>query len=98
MVDLVWSVGLVSNGKPAAFWVGHCYNIILPTITSREINTDESVHNDHKHLILRSDSGPTGLCGISTEILVRPIDYIGLYLIVTASSLVTVNILYRIYY
>ena len=28
----------------------------------------------------------------------KPVDYIGLYLIVIASSLATVNILYRIYY
>ena len=28
----------------------------------------------------------------------KPIDYIGLYLIVIASSVVTVNILYRIYF
>ena len=29
---------------------------------------------------------------------VKPIDYIGLYLIVTASSMATINILYRLYY
>ena len=29
---------------------------------------------------------------------VKPIDYIGLYIIVTASSMVTVNWLYRLYY
>ena len=29
---------------------------------------------------------------------VKPIDYIGLYLIVTASSMATINILYRIYF
>ena len=29
---------------------------------------------------------------------VKPIDYIGLYLIVTASSMITVNWLYRLYY
>ena len=28
----------------------------------------------------------------------KPIDYIGLYLIVIAASCITVNILYRIYY
>ena len=28
----------------------------------------------------------------------KPIDYIGLYLIVVASSLATINILYRIYF
>ena len=28
----------------------------------------------------------------------KPVDYIGLYLIVIASSCVTVNILYRLYY
>ena len=28
----------------------------------------------------------------------KPIDYIGLYLIVIASSMATVNILYRMYY
>ena len=28
----------------------------------------------------------------------KPIDYIGLYLIVIASSVATINILYRIYY
>jgi len=28
----------------------------------------------------------------------KPVDYIGLYLIVIASSVVTINILYRMYY
>ena len=28
----------------------------------------------------------------------KPVDYIGLYLIVIASSIATVNILYRMYY
>ena len=28
----------------------------------------------------------------------KPVDYIGLYLIVTASSMATINILYRLYF
>ena len=39
---------------------------------------------------------PNMLDSIHTDM--KPIDYIGLYLIVIASSLVTINMLYRIYY
>ena len=45
---------------------------------------------------------PLGFRPIHTQQIphteVKPIDYIGLYLIVTASSMVTINILYRLYY
>ena len=45
---------------------------------------------------------PLGFRPIHTEQIpfkeVKPIDYIGLYIIVTASSMATVNILYRIYF
>ena len=43
-------------------WVGHHYNIVLPTLTSRGV---EYTHNDRNSHILHSRRGPLGPCGIS---------------------------------
>ena len=45
-------------------WLCHRYRIVLPTLTSRGV---KYTHNDHKHLILHHDSGPTRIRLIPTE-------------------------------
>ena len=45
-------------------WVGHHYNIVLPTLTSRGV---KYTHNDHKHSILDPDRGPTRIRLIPQE-------------------------------
>ena len=68
----------------------------LPTITSREINRLYATII----LVLLCDVMCTWLCPIHPYEIsqVSPIDYIGLYLIVIGSSMVTVNWLYRLYF
>ena len=45
-------------------WLAHRYRIVLPCLTSRGV---KYTHNDHKHSIPRSDSGPTRIRPIPQE-------------------------------
>ena len=94
MVVLVWSRVLVTIGKPRM--VPAC-----ATITNDYHRPDKYSYYAHLLSILDRDVMPLGFRPIYTEQIpfkeVKPIDYIGLYIIVTAASCITVNWLYRIY-
>ena len=86
---------MVRDGKPR---LAPAYR----TITNDYHLPDKYSYYAHTLPILDSHLLPIGGGTIHTEQIphsteVKPCDYIGLYLIVTASSVVTVNILYRIY-
>ena len=74
----------------------------LRTITKHYHRPDKYSYYAHLLSILDRDVMPIGSGTIHTEQIphteVKPIDYIGLYLIVIASSMATINILYRLYY
>ena len=71
----------------------------LPTVTTAPINRSYA----NSLLVLVSHLLPHGGGTIHTEQIphtsqVKPIDYIGLYIIVTAASMASVNWLFRIYF
>ena len=63
LVDLVWSPPPLPGLTTVPIWIDHHYVVLLPIITGRGLNT----HNDHKHLTLHPDSGPTRIRLIPTE-------------------------------
>ena len=72
------------------------------TITNHYHRPDKYSYYAHTLSILDSHLHPIGSGTIHTQQIphtkeVKPIDYIGLYIIVIAASCVTVNWLYRIY-
>ena len=72
-------------------------------ITNCYHRLDKYSYYAHTLSILDSHIHPIGSGTIHTEQIpfteeVKPIDYIGLYIIVIASCMVTVNWLYRLYY
>ena len=71
------------------------------TITNHYHRPDKYSYYAHTLSILDSHIHPIGSGAIHKEQIphteVKPIDYIGLYIIDTAASCITVNWLYRIY-
>ena len=72
------------------------------TITNHYHRLDKYSYYAHTLSILDSHIHPIGSGAIYTKQIphtteVKPIDYIGLYIIVIAASCITVNWLYRIY-
>ena len=80
------------RSAPACATMTKCYH--LPDKYSYYAHT-LSILDSHIHPI---GSGAIHKKQIPHTTQVKPIDYIGLYLIVTASSMITINWLYRLYY